>query len=65
VIEQEAVLAPAGEHVQAEADAPEECLPGLEFFQLARRQKIVSDQLIERPAAEMSLRDPADHLDVA
>ena len=65
VIEQQPVLATVGQHVQREADLPQERLRGLQLAQLALRQEAVLDQLIERVAAEVTLRDPADRLDVA
>ena len=65
IVEQQAVLAPAGEHVQPEAHLPEEGLARLELAQLLARQKAVRDQLIERIGAEVALRHPADGLDVA
>ena len=65
VVEQQAVLAAAGEHVQPEPYLPEERLARLELAQLLARQKAVSDQLIERVGAEVALGDPADGLDVA
>ena len=65
IIEQQAVLAPAREHVQAESYFPQEGLTGLEIAQLVARQKAVRHQFIERVSAEMALRDPADGLNVA
>ncbi len=65
VIEQQPVLATVGQHVQREADLPQERLRGLQLAQLALRQEAVLDQLIERVGAEVTLRDPADRLDVA
>ena len=65
MIEQQAILAPVGQHVQREADLPQERLRGLELAQLALGQEAVIDQLIERVGAEVALRDPADGLDVA
>ena len=65
VVEQQPVLAPAGEHVQPEPYFPQERLARLELAQLLAGQKAVRHQLIERVGAEMALRDPADGLDVA
>ena len=65
VVEQQPVLAPAGEHVQAEAHLPQEGLRLLEPAQLRRGEEAVRDQLVERVGAEVPLRHPADGLDVA
>ena len=65
VIEQQPVFAAVRQHVQREADLPQERLRGLQLAQLALGQEAVLDQLIERVGAEVPLRDPADGLDVA
>ena len=65
VVEQQPVLAPAGQHVQREAHLPQERLRRVELAQLARGEEAVPDELVERVGAEMTLRHPADGLDVA
>ena len=65
VIEQQPVLVPAGEHVQAEAHLPQERLRRVQPPQLRGREEAVRDQLIERVGAEVALGDPGDGLDVA
>ncbi len=65
VVEQQPVLAPAGEHVQTEPHFPQERLAGLELAQFLARQESVRHQFIEGVGAEMPLRHPADGLDVA
>ena len=65
VIEQQPVFAAVRQHVQREADLPQERLRRFQLAQLALRQEAVLDQLFERVAAEVALRDPADRLDVA
>jgi len=52
VIEQQPVFAPAGQHVQSEADLPQERLRLFELAQLAWRQKAVREQFVERARAE-------------
>ena len=65
VVEQQAVLASPGQHVQPEAHLPQEGLAGLQLAQLLAGQEAVRDQFIERVGAEMALRDPGDRLQVA
>ncbi len=65
IVEQQPVFVPAGQHMQAEAHLPQECLRLRQPAQFRRRQKAVGDQLIERFGAEMALRNPGDGLHVA
>ena len=65
VIEQQSVLAPAGEHVQAEAHFPEERLRLLELAQLGGRQEAMRQEFVQRTRAEVALGHPGDGLDVA
>ena len=66
VIEQQAILAPPGEDVQAEAHLPQEGLRLLAGGAAPpRRQKAVRDEPVERVGAEVALGDPGDGLDVA
>jgi hypothetical protein len=65
MVEQQPVLAPAGQEMQAEADAPEKRAPLSQDAQLARRQEFVRHELIQRARAQVPLREPTDHLNVA
>ena len=66
VVEQQAVLAPRGEGVEAKAHLPQKRLRLLQAAQLRQREEPMRDQGIERVgAAEVPLRDPGDGLDVA
>ena len=65
VIEQQAILAPRGEGVQAEAHLPQKRLRLLQAPQLREREERVRRQAIEAVGAEMPLRHPGDGLDVA
>ncbi len=65
MVEQQTVLAPAGENVQPESDLPQEVLARYQLAQLLAREEAVRDELIERVGAEVTLGDPADRLDVA
>jgi len=65
VIEQNAVLAPAGEVVEGEADPPQEGLAAAQRAVLAFGEETVFDQITQGVDAEMAFGHPADHLDVA
>ncbi len=65
VIEQQPVLAPPGQLVQREADAPQQRLALDQGLILGLGQKTVVHQIVQGFGAEMALGDPADHLDVA
>jgi len=65
MIEQQPVLAPAREQMQPETDAPEKRAPLREDAQLALGQELVRHELGERARAQVPLREPADHLNVA
>ncbi len=65
VVEQQPILVPPGEHVQAEAHLPQEGLRLLQAPQFRRRQEAMGHQFIERLRAEVAFRHPADGLDVA
>ena len=65
VVEEQAVLAPAREQVQADADAPQQRLALGELAVLALGEEAVGDQLVQVPGAVVALGHPADHLDVA
>ena len=64
VVEQQAVLASPGEHVQREAYLPQERLTVDQGRVLLLGQEVVVDQVVERGRGEVALRHPADHLDV-
>ena len=65
MVEQQAVLAAARQKMQAEADAPEKRAALCQDPELARRQELVRHELGQRARAQVTLREPADHLDVA
>ncbi len=65
VIEQQAVLMPAGQHVQPEAHFPQEGLRLLQAQELRGREEAVRGQFIEGFGAKMALGYPGDGLDVA
>src|SRR5512139_3107993 len=51
--------------MQTEADAPQKRAPLSQDSELARRQELVGYELVERARAQVPLREPTDHLDVA
>ena len=65
MIEQQPVFATVRQDVQGKPDLPEKGLRCLQLAQLAARQKAVIDELIERVCIEVTLRYPADRLDIA
>ena len=65
VVEQQAVLGPAGKHVQGVAHLPQEGLTLAQDTQLGVVHEAGGHQVAVAFAAEMSLGDPADHLDIA
>ena len=65
VIEQQAILAPARQQVEPEADPPEESAALSQDAQLPFGQELVRHELGKCPRAQVPLREPADHLDVA
>ncbi len=65
VVEQQAVLGAAGEHVQGVAHLPQEGLALAEDAQLRVVHEAGGHQVLVALAAEVALGHPADHLDVA
>ncbi len=65
VIEQQPVLAPAGDEMQRESDAPQPGLRRLELCEFAHRQESPAGEFLQRVGSEVALRDPADGLQVA
>ncbi len=65
IIEQQPVLVPARQHMQAEAHLPQERLRLLEPPQLRGGEEALRHQLIERLGAEVPPCDPTNRLNVA
>ena len=65
MVEQETVLATAGQQVQRKADAPQVLLPFVQGVVFLLGEESMLHQLAQAVGAKMSLCDPVDHLDVA
>ncbi len=65
VVEQQAVLGPSGEHVQAIAHLPEKLLGGGQQAMFAFGNEPLVDHGLQVEGAELATRDPEDGLDVA
>ena len=65
VVEQQAVLLAVGEEMQAGTKLPQKVAAANEGFQFLGRQEVVVSQLPDLADAEVSARNPAEHLQVA
>jgi len=65
VIKQQAVLAPAGDHVQTVTDPPEKVLSGIKRLVFILGKKIMRHQVLQGVGAEVAFGHPGDHLYIA